>query len=158
MSKAAAAKHMSILWAGIDQAEILARLHAPLFDQAWDAASFRQLLGHPGATSFLARVGQPPEIVGFILGRLAADEAEILTLGVCKDWQRQGIGRRLVEALARAAQRADARSLYLEVSANNAPALLLYKRLGFEETGRRKSYYEPVGAPAEDAINLTLSL
>jgi [ribosomal protein S18]-alanine N-acetyltransferase len=158
MTKAAAAKHVSILWAGIDHAEVLERLHAPLFDQAWDAASFRQLLAHPGATSFLARVGQPPEIVGFILGRLAADEAEILTLGVSKQWQRHGIGRRLVEAMARAAKKADARRLHLEVSAANAPALVLYKRLGFEEAGRRKSYYERVGAPAEDAINLALSL
>jgi len=158
MSKATAAKHMSILWASVDHAETLASLHAPLFDTPWDAASFQQLLSHPGATSFLARVGQPPEIAGFIVGRLAADEAEILTLGVSKQWQRQGIGRRLVEALARAAKKADAHRLHLEVSAANAPALVLYKRLGFEETGRRKSYYERVGAPAEDAINLSLSL
>lgn len=158
MNKAAAAKYVSILWANPEHAEALSGLHAPLFDQPWDSATFSQLLSHPGATSFLARAGDPPEVVGFILGRLVADEAEILSLGVKKEWQRLGIGRRLVEALARAAKKADVHRLYLEVSVNNGPALLLYKRLGFEECGRRKGYYEHMGAPAEDAINLSRAL
>lgn len=158
MTNPTAAKHVSILWAGPDQAEELARLHAPLFDQPWDAASFHQLLIHPGATGFLARAGSPPETAGFILGRLAADEAEILTVGVCKDWQRLGIGRQLVQALARAAKKAEAHRLHLEVSVTNAPALLLYKQMGFQECGRRKSYYERPGAAPEDAINLALPL
>jgi ribosomal-protein-alanine N-acetyltransferase len=158
MNKAAAAKHASILWAGPDQAEEFARLHAPLFDTPWDANSFRELLAHPGATAFLARAGSPPETAGFILGRLAADEAEILTVGVSKDWQRLGIGRRLVEAMGRAAKKAEAHRLYLEVSVANAPALLLYKRLGFDECGRRTGYYERAGAPPEDAISLALPL
>lgn len=158
MSKAAAAKHLSILWAGPDHAEELAQLHAPLFDQPWDTAAFRQLLSDPGATAFLARAGTPAETAGFILGRLAADEAEILTLGVCKDWQRLGVGRRLIEALARSTKKAEAQRLHLEVSVKNAPALMLYKRLGFQETGVRKNYYERTGAPAEDAINLSLAL
>ena len=153
-----ALKHVSILWAGTDHAEELARLHAPLFGSAWDAASLMQRLSHPGCTAFVARVGQPPQTVGFIVGQLAADEAEILTLGVSKEWQRRGIGRRLVEALGRAAGKAEARRLYLEVAAGNAAALALYKRLGFEECGRRKGYYVRQGAAAEDAVNLSLAL
>jgi ribosomal-protein-alanine N-acetyltransferase len=129
-----------------------------LFDQPWDPESFRHLLGDPGGTSFLARVGNPPEFVGFILGRLAADEAEILTLGVRKDWQRLGIGQRLVTALARSVKKAEARQLHLEVSVRNAPALLLYKRLGFVENGRRRGYYHNAGATPDDAVNLTLAL
>jgi [ribosomal protein S18]-alanine N-acetyltransferase len=158
MNKPAAAKYVSILWANQEHADTLANLHAALFPQAWDAASFHQLLADPGATSFLARAGNPPEMVGFIVGRLVADEAEILTLGVRNEWQRQGIGRQLVEALARAAKKADVHRLYLEVSVSNGPALLLYKRLGFEEAGRRKGYYENRGEPPEDAINLSLAL
>ena len=153
-------KHVSILWAAPEHAAELAELHGTLFPQPWDAASFQRLLGHPGSTAFLARMGQPPqpETVGFILGQLAADEAEILTLGVRADRQRHGIARRLVEAMARAAKKAEARRLHLEVGESNAAALALYKVLGFQETGRRKGYYERPGRPPEDAVGLSLVL
>lgn len=158
MTKPSAAEHVSILWAGTDSADELARLHGPLFSPAWGAASFKQLLDHPGSTTFIARAGEPLATTGFIVGRLTADEAEILTLGVCQDWQRKGIGQRLVEALGRAARKAEARQLFLEVAADNATALSLYQKLGFQEIGRRKGYYERPGAPPEDAINLSLTL
>lgn len=151
-------RHVSILWAGPEHAEELASLHAGLFEAPWDAAAFRSLLGHPGSTAFLARIGTPPQAVAFVLGQLAADEAEILTLGVGKDSQRHGIGRRLVEALCRAAKKAEARRLFLEVAADNIPALVLYKKLGFQEVGRRKAYYARTGAPSEDALTLALAL
>lgn len=151
-------RHVSILWATPEHAAELADLHARLFDQPWDAATFAKLLAHPGSTGFLARVGQPPQIVGFILGQLAADEAEILTIGVHKDSQRHGIGRRLVEALGRAAARAEAKRLLLEVGERNVPALALYQRAGFLEIGRRKGYYETVAGSAEDALALALRL
>lgn len=158
MTKPGPVAHVSILWAGTESAGELEKLHAPLFSQAWDAAGFKLLLDHPGATAFIARAGEPLETVGFIVGRLAADEAEILTLGVRESWQRRGIGRRLVEAFGRAVGKAEARRLYLEVAATNAAALQLYRALGFQETGRRKGYYDRPGAPPEDAINLSLVL
>ncbi len=141
----------------------MARLHASLFDAPWDAASFEELLAHAGAIAFLARpqttdARRRPEALGFILGRLAADEAEILTLAVARDWQRLGLGGRLVDALARAAKAKGARQLYLEVAAGNSAARALYAGLGFRESGRRRGYYVSPGAPAEDAVNLCLSL
>lgn len=151
-------KHVSILWASAEHAHELAGLHGALFDKPWDAGAFQSLLAHPGSTAFLARVGSPPENVGFIIGQLAADEAEILSLGVRADRQRHAIGRRLVEALARAAKRAEARRLFLEVAADNVAALTLYRSLGFEEIGRRKGYYERAGAPAQDALTMALKL
>jgi ribosomal-protein-alanine N-acetyltransferase len=156
-------RHVSILWAGPEHAQELAQLHGGLFEKAWDEPSFLSLLGHPGSTAFLARVGParpgaPAETAGFILGQLAADEAEILTLGVHKDRQRHGIGRRLVEALGRAVKKAEAKRLFLEVGESNAAALGLYRGLGFLEVGRRKAYYERNGLPPEDALTLALTL
>ena len=151
-------RHTSILWASPEHAAELAQLHAGLFEKPWDADSFVRLLTHPGSTSFLARVGQPPETAGFIVSQLAADEAEILTLGVHKDRQRHGIARRLVEALARAAKKAEVRRLFLEVGQSNAAALGLYKGLGFQQIGLRKGYYAHVGAAPEDALVLALAL
>jgi ribosomal-protein-alanine N-acetyltransferase len=158
MNQAIDYKHVSILWAASDNAPELASLHSGLFDKPWDAAAFQSLLSHPGSTAFLARLGSPIEMVGFIVGQLAADEAEILTLGVRADRQRHGIGRKLVEALARAVRKAEARRLFLEVAAGNAAALGLYKSLGFQEVGRRKGYYEKPAGPAEDALTLALNL
>jgi len=151
-------KHVSILWAGPENADELAQLHAKLFDKPWDSAALQSLLNHPSSTAFLARVGSPAETVGFVIGQLAADEAEILSLGVRADRQRNGIGRRLVEALGRAAKKAEARRLFLEVGAGNIAALGLYRALGFKEVGRRKGYYAKPSGPAEDALTLALDL
>lgn len=151
-------RHVSILWAAPEHAAELANLHGGLFETPWDADAFASLLSHPGSTAFLARVGAPPQTAGFILGQLAADEAEILTLGVGKGSQRHGIGRRLVEALGRAAKRAEARRLFLEVAADNGPALALYNGLDFVEVGRRKGYYQRAGGTPQDALTLALTL
>jgi ribosomal-protein-alanine N-acetyltransferase len=151
-------RHVSILWAAPEHAEELAKLHAGLFEAPWDAAAFVKLLSHPASTAFLARIGAPPRIAGFILGQLAADEAEVLTLGVDKQHQRHGIGRQLVEALGRAAKRAEVRRLFLEVGESNGAALGLYGALGFQEVGRRKGYYARAGSAPEDALTLALSL
>ena len=105
------AKLVSLLWATIDHADDLAKCHAALFDEPWDTASFQQFLSHPGSVALIARQGNPQETVGFIVGQLAADEAEILTFGVAKDWQRLGIGRRLIDGLQRAAARGEAKKL-----------------------------------------------
>jgi ribosomal-protein-alanine N-acetyltransferase len=151
-------RHLSILWAAPEHASELAGLHATLFARPWDADSFSRLLMHPGSTSFLARAGTPPQTVGFIVCQLAADEAEILTLGVRKESQRNGVARRLVEAMTRAAKKAEARRLFLEVGQNNNAALALYRGLGFQQVGQRKGYYQHVGGPAEDALVLALTL
>jgi [ribosomal protein S18]-alanine N-acetyltransferase len=138
---------------------LLADLHASLFpDAPWNAASFKELLAHPGALAFVAHAGRPYEVSGFIVGRLAADEAEILTLGVAGDWQRAGIGSLLVETFCRAAKIRGASQLHLEVAAGNTAARALYDRFGFRERGRRAGYYAHAGVPAEDAVNLSLSL
>jgi [ribosomal protein S18]-alanine N-acetyltransferase len=151
-------KHVSILWAEPQHAAELAVLHGDLFAKAWDTASVERLLAHPGSTAFLARVGSPAETVGFILGQLAADEAEILSLGVRSASQRHGIGRRLVQALCRAAKKADAKRLFLDVAPGNVAALGLYRAMGFCEVGRRKDYYDHTGRPSEDALTLALAL
>lgn len=151
-------KSVSLLWAGPERAAEIAAVHTRLFEPPWDEASVRQLLDHPASMAFVAWLGQAKATVGFILGQLAADEAEILSVGVDAECQRRGVGRLLVEGLARAARRAEARRLYLEVATDNAGASALYRGLGFEEVGRRKAYYCRAGAPSVDAIILALAL
>lgn len=152
-------KYVSLLWAGPEHAAEIARLHGELFSPAWSEESVRTLLDHPASTAFLAVVGGPPKVVvGFVMAQLVADEAEILSVGVARSWQRRGLGRRLVEGVARAAQRAEAKKLFLEVAADNDAAMALYRRTGFLGTGLRRGYYARPGGDAVDAVTLALKL
>jgi ribosomal-protein-alanine N-acetyltransferase len=149
---------VSLLWAAPLHSGEIADLHARLFDRAWSASDVQGLLEHPGASSLVARVGHPKETIGFILVQIAADEAEILSIGVAEEWQRCGLGQRLVEGAERALQRAHVKRLFLEVAEDNAAGLALYAKAGFQEVGRRARYYERKGEPAVDALQLAKDL
>jgi [ribosomal protein S18]-alanine N-acetyltransferase len=151
-------KYVSLLWAGPEQAGEVAALHAQLFDPPWSEDSIRQLLDHPASTAFLAVIGNPKVPVGFVMAQLAADEAEILSIGVAKDWQRKGLAVRLMEGLMRAAKRAEAKRLFLDVAADNESARGLYDRLGFLGTGLRRGYYARPDGTSADALTLAITL
>jgi ribosomal-protein-alanine N-acetyltransferase len=135
------------------RAEDLARLHAACFTtpRPWSAAEFADFQASP--LCFLLE-----EPAGFVLGRVIADEAELLTLAVAPQARRQGIGARLVAAFAAQATRRGAETAFLEVAASNAAAQALYARTGWTLAGRRKRYYHAPDGTAEDALVLRLGL
>jgi ribosomal-protein-alanine N-acetyltransferase len=151
-------KHASMLWAAPERAEEIAELHAKLFTPPWDANAVRGLLEHPAATSLVAVAGSPKAVIGFVIGQLAADEAEILSIGVAPNWQRAGVAAGLLQGLSRAARRGDAKRIFLDVAEDNEAALALYRKLGFLEAGRRKGYYQRPGSKPVDALTLVLTL
>ena len=122
----------------------IAALHIEGFHRPWSDGEFRSLLNQEQVFGFIAlqegRAKAPP--AGFILLRLAAGEAEILTLTVAKSVRRHGIGHRLVDEAMRRLHEQRAQSLFLEVDSANAPAIGLYKRFGFRKVGERKAYYD----------------
>lgn len=118
----------------------MSSLHAASFPQGWSAEALGSLLASPGAFALMF-IEVSSLAVGFVLARVAAEEAEILTIAVRANARRKGLGRALMEAAAAEAQKMGARIMFLEVGETNAPARELYKRLGFEEAGRRKDYY-----------------
>jgi len=142
---------------GADQAAILAKLHAASFDQPWTAADIAGLLDGPGGYGLAAR-DEAGAAVGFILARAIAGEAEILTLAVAPSHRRQGVARALVEAAAGVAASLAAESLFLEVAADNAAAIGLYRAAGFAEVGRRRGYYAKAADAAIDALVMRLDL
>jgi [ribosomal protein S18]-alanine N-acetyltransferase len=150
------ARHISLLWASPDRARDVASLHGELFNPSWDEPAILALLEHPAAAALIATAGREREAAGFILAQLAGDEAEILSIGVATKWQGKGLGRRLIEGLIRAAQRAEARHLFLEVSVDNVPALALYNSLDFRRVGLRPRYYSRADLPPVDALVLAL--
>lgn len=131
-------------------ATALAVLHAAAFPPAerWGADAIRLMLEMPGAFA-VHRPGR-----GFVLVRVAAEEAEILTLAVHPGSRRQGHGRALLgDAMVGAAARG-ARAMFLEVAESNAAARALYAAAGFTEVGRRRRYYPDGG----DALVLRRTL
>jgi len=112
----------------------IARIHASCFDHGWDEGVLRDFLKTPGTLAF-ATSG------GFILLRVAADEAEILTLAVAPHARRKGAGGALVSGAAARAHALGAQRMFLEVATSNAAARALYGQFGFAEVGLRKGYY-----------------
>lgn len=109
--------------------------------EQWSEAAFAAQLAFPGVFGFIAEAG------GAILARVAADEAEILTLAVEPDARRIGLGRALLDAAQQEAARRGAAAMFLEVAAGNAPARALYAAAHYAEIGRRRRYY-PNGCDA----------
>jgi ribosomal-protein-alanine N-acetyltransferase len=137
-----------------------AALHAesfvPLGERGWTLQDLAELMASPGMTGLLVRAdGQD---AGFALCRIAADEAELLTIAVRPAWRRRGLGRRLLAAIIDHARSCGARTLYLEVGADNPPARSLYEAQGFCVVGRRPGYYQRRQRPAADALIMRLTL
>jgi tRNA threonylcarbamoyl adenosine modification protein YeaZ len=139
-----------------DDLGTLASLHALCFTQGWSARSIGQLLGTPGAFALVAEAGGVA--CGFIVVRAAADEAEILSIGVVPPARRSGTGRKLVSAGAEKARNVGAATLFLEVARENEAARALYAASGFAEAGLRPGYYREPGAKPEDALVLRTNL
>ena len=127
------------------QAETLAEIHAVAFAHTWSAEDFAALLADRGVFAVgLSRQGifSGPRLVGFVLVRVAADEAEILTIAVRPVYRRRGYGRLLMDEALRRLHRAGASRCFLEVDRGNAPAVALYHSLGFQVAGERRNYYQ----------------
>jgi [ribosomal protein S18]-alanine N-acetyltransferase len=94
-------------------------------------------------------------IAGFLFARVAADEAELLNMGVAAAIRRRKVGARLLDAAVSFARQRGAKRMFLEVRESNATAMTFYKWAGFSESGRRVRYYSN---PTEDAWLLTLKI
>jgi len=125
--------------ASVRDAAALAAIHAASFQRGWSESEFEQLLADRAVVAQRAAVGR--RIAGFILSRLAADEAEILSVAVGKRHRGRGLGRRLLDLHLRRLAAMGTQAVFLEVDETNTAARLLYERAGFEEVGRRGGYY-----------------
>ncbi len=123
--------------AGALHATALAAIHRRAFadEDAWNASLMAGQLGRPGVFALISGTS------GMIMVRVAADEAEILTVGVVPEARQQGIGTALLRAAAETARYNGAEKLFLEVSTRNPAARGLYQALGFTNVGRRPKYY-----------------
>ncbi len=134
----------------IAHADAMAAINAAAFppEEAWLSKVISLHVEQPGGFGYIDKRG------GMILARTTMDEAEILTIAVIPQAQRQGLGRELMQAAMRHAAAAGADVMYLEVAEENLAARQLYKALHFDEIGRRKRYY----SNGDDALVMRLVL
>lgn len=124
----------------------------------WPRSAYLAALDPAAAPPRIALVVDGPAagmVAGFAVASLLPPEAELEIIAVAPTAQRRGLARQLFFSLAAELRTAEVFGIMLEVRATNQPALELYRRLGFEETGRRPRYYHD---PVEDAILMRLRL
>lgn len=117
------------------------------FPAPFTEAEFASLLAAPGVFVL-------GDATGFALGRVAADEAELLTVAVAPAARRRGRGRHWLRAFEAEAARRGAETGFLEVAEKNAAARALYAAEGWAEVGRRRGYYALPGGGRSDALVL----
>jgi ribosomal-protein-alanine N-acetyltransferase len=122
----------------------------------WPRAAFERALDPEAQPERIALVAEAMgQVAGYAVASLLPPEAELEIVAVASAGQRHGLARRLFAELAIELAAARITEVNLEVRASNQPALGLYRRLGFAETGRRVRYYHD---PVEDAALMRLRL
>lgn len=134
-------------------AEALARIHAACFStpRPWSADELRGMMDDK-FTTFVTSEN------GFAVIRVVLDEAELLTICVAPSARGTGEGRQLLGTALHTAKERGAETIFLEVAANNATAIGLYRSVGFIDSGFRKDYYRTPDGTQIDALLLQLPL
>lgn len=118
----------------------IAAVHAASFRRGWSEDEFRRLIADRAVVCHRAMIGR--KLIGFIISRVTAGEAEILSVAVAPDRRGRGFARPLLDLHLRRLAGLGVRTVFLEVGETNAPACRLYRQTGFTEVGRRQGYYD----------------
>lgn len=143
---------------GVERSAECAAIHAASFARPWEETDFEQLLIAPGTFADGAIDSKDEHLTGFVLSRIGAEEAEILTLAVAPQWRRRGVATSLLAPHLAGLAANGVTRLFLEVDAENAAARALYANLGFQEVGERKAYYRTADARTISALVLRRDL
>jgi ribosomal-protein-alanine N-acetyltransferase len=132
--------------AEIADAPLLAALHGASFQRGWSSEEFERLLVEDNVVGDRAMAGS--RLAGFVVSRMAADQAEILSIAVAPSYRGMGLARRMLGVHLRRLTSYGVVSVFLEVDEHNVPARRLYAGFGFSQVGRRNSYYATAGGAA----------
>jgi ribosomal-protein-alanine N-acetyltransferase len=143
---------MNIRRMTLDDIDQVVAIDQASFSLPWPERSFRfEVTDNPASRAWVAEADG--RIAGMIVAWLLVDEAHIATIATHPDFRRQGIASKLLIHALQTMQSEGARTSVLEVRASNLAAQEMYRKFGFEESGRRPKYYKNNG---EDAILMSL--
>ncbi|HTV33124.1 MAG TPA: GNAT family N-acetyltransferase [Methylocella sp.] len=148
----------SIRSIGPERSAECAAIHAASFAHPWEEADFDQLFTAAGILADGAITPKEENLVGFILSRLAAEEAEILTLAVAPEWRRRDIAASLLGSHLSSLASLKVTRLFLEVDVENTGARALYAKFGFAPVGERQAYYRTANNGRATALVLRRDL
>ena len=126
----------------------VAALEASIQAFPWSRGNFADSLV-AGHSVWVCRLGG--DLIGFSVIMRVLDEAHLLNIGVCRRYQGQGYGARMLRQAMSNALQHGACKLFLEVRPSNERAVELYRHFGFNQIGLRRGYY-PAAIGREDAL------
>lgn len=119
----------------------------------WTEWGLKELLGWQGVVALVSEGDR--KVIGFIIGRHVAGEAEILNLAVMAAKRRKGQGRALLMAAMDEFRARQVSRVFLEVRESNGTGTAFYEKHGFSKKGRRAGYYHD---PDEAAIVMDIKV
>ncbi len=142
--------------AGIADVQAIAEMSRRLVETGlpwtWTPARVARHLHDTNAIAITSRHGVA--LCGFALMHVGDESAHLNLLAVDHEFQRQGLGRRMIDWLETTATTAGVFTITLEVRARNPVGLLFYRRMGYRETGRLARYY----SGREDGVGMSRDL
>jgi [ribosomal protein S18]-alanine N-acetyltransferase len=143
---------------GLRDVDAVQALEVRAYSFPWTRGNFRDSLaaGYPAEVLHVLH-GREVILAGYFVVMVGVDELHLLNITVSPDWQGQGLGWSLLQAVQAMGQARGLGQLFLEVRQSNQRAQALYRRYGFSEVGLRRGYY-PAASGREDAVVMRLVL
>ena len=117
----------------------VAAIEKEIFSLPWSEKSFLDSLKKENTVYIVAEIKD--EIVAYCGAYISFEEADISNVAVKKNFRRKNVAENMLNK--------GVSDITLEVRETNVPAISLYEKLGFEEAGIRKNFYEK---PVENAL------
>ena len=131
----------------------VAELEKLCFSDPWSENSIASELHNALSLWLVAVDGE--RVAGYVGSQTVMDESDMMNVAVHPDYRKQGIATALIVGLVEELRNRGSHCLTLEVRASNETAISVYRKLEFQEVGRRKNYYRN---PREDALILRKEL
>jgi ribosomal-protein-alanine N-acetyltransferase len=136
----------------LDDVEQVVAIDRISFSLPWPTSSFHfELTDNPASRCWVAE--SDGRVAAMLVAWFIVDEIHIATIATHPDFRKQGIGKKLLSFTLQSAKDEGAVSSFLEVRESNDAAIMMYRKFGYIESGRREGYYKDNG---EDAILMTL--
>lgn len=119
----------------------------------WSQSIMQRYINEPKCVNVIER----DTVIGYIITRMIAGEAELLNIAIAPEYQRQGLARTLLEHVTTQLTGISISTLFLECRESNRAAITLYEQLDFCLIGTRPNYY-PSANGYEDARLYALEL